>query len=314
MVDNPNIEVIMSTYNGVDYIHQQIESIYFQTLRPSRLLVRDDGSNDGSIELILNLKEIYGSWLHLVQVGSNLGCTSSFDLLLTYTDAPYVAFADQDDIWLPNKLHVCYMKLKALEIINGPSLPLLIHSNLVLVDDSLNSLGITYVERQHLDPYKTLPSEICLTNVVTGCTALFNRALIGQACPIPPEALLHDWWFALVASSFGEIGYIPEPLILYRQHSNNVIGASGLGFHYWISRLISFIVNPSSGGHTISAIHQILAFKNRYGSMISSLPLLLFLRRPSRLIMLYKLRKSGLPSKHGFLRTIALYIWLFRRP
>ena len=66
LVDNPNIDVIMSIYNGVEYIHQQIESIYFQTLRPSRLLVRDDGSNDGSIELILNLKEIYGSWLCLL--------------------------------------------------------------------------------------------------------------------------------------------------------------------------------------------------------------------------------------------------------
>ena len=89
-------------------------------------------------------------------------------------------------------------------------------------------LGSTYVQQQRLDPRRTAPEPLALTNVVTGCTAMVNRALLDQALPIPPEALMHDWWLALVASGFGAIGWLPQLRVLYRQHGGNVLGAQGL--------------------------------------------------------------------------------------
>jgi hypothetical protein len=105
----------------------------------------------------------------------------------------------------------------------------LVHSDLELVDAAGNRLGVRYLQRQRLDPERTAPVDLALTNVVTGCTALCNRALLELALPLPVEALMHDWWLALVASAFGRIGWLPQATVLYRQHGANVLGAQGLG-------------------------------------------------------------------------------------
>ena len=109
MVNNEFIEVVMPTYNGANFVEEQIDSIYRQTLRPSRLLVRDDNSNDGTKEILERLSDSYGPWLYLLPSYSNVGCTSSIDLLLRATTSPYVAFSDQDDVWLPEKLYLLFL-------------------------------------------------------------------------------------------------------------------------------------------------------------------------------------------------------------
>ena len=312
MVTMPLIEVVMPTYNGVFYIEQQIASIYNQTLKPIRLLIRDDFSTDGSLELLYSLSETYGSWLKIFSSDSNLGCTASIDLLLQATTAPYIALADQDDVWLPDKLMHLYSSICEYEATFGSSVPFLAHTDLYLVDENLKSLGTTFMQKQALNSNYTSSDMISLTNIVTGCTVLLNRSHLDIALPIPPSVIIHDWWLALVASFFGKIVYVPCISILYRQHASNLIGASGLGFNYWLSRFIAWLIKPSSGGHTFDAIRQIETFNNRYDTQISHLPTLIRLSRISRLYYLYCLDSSELPRKHGPLRTCALYFWLLR--
>ena len=309
------IEVVLPTYNGAAYLRQQIASIDQQTLRPQRLLLRDDGSSDGTAELLACIKREYGDWLELLPADGNLGCTANVNRLLEATKAAYVALADQDDVWLPHKLEASLALLQQLERSRGDKTPLLVHSDLELVDGEGASLGSTYLQRQRLDPLRTAPEHLVLTNVVTGCTVLLNRALLQKALPIPAEALMHDWWLALVASRIGEIGLLPEPTVRYRQHGTNVLGAQGLGLSYWMQRLRNLFADPSAGGHTRAALRQAELFEQRYGQPLSALPALLQLPRRRRWWALLKLSSEQRPSKHGPLRSLGLYgllAWLPR--
>jgi hypothetical protein len=226
-----------------------------------------------------------------------------------------VALADQDDVWLPHKLEASLALLKQLESFQGEQTSLLVHSDLELVDGDGTLLGCTYLQRQRLDPMLTAPEHLVLTNVVTGCTVLLNRALLKQALPIPAEALMHDWWLALVASRFGEIAFLPDPTVQYRQHGANVLGAQGLGLSYWMRRLQNLVADPSAGGHTRAALQQADCFEQRYGQQLSALPGLLQLPRRRRWLALLNLSSEQRPSKHGPLRSLGLYgllAWLPR--
>ena len=309
------IEVVLPTYNGAAYLKEQVDSIHRQTLRPQRLLVRDDGSTDGTRALLAELQQHYGSWLHWLPAEQNLGCSANVNCLLEASRAPYVALADQDDIWLPEKLAQSLALLQRLEQQHGVQRPLLVHSDLELMAADGRRLGSTYVQHQRLDPRRTAPEPLALTNVVTGCTAMVNRALLDQALPIPPEALMHDWWLALVASRCGAIGWLPQPTVLYRQHGGNVLGAQGLGLTYWITRLRNLLLDPAAGGHTRAALRQAACFEQRYGQALSPLPALMRLPRRRRWLALCRLPAHQRPWKHGPLRSLGLYgllAWLPR--
>ena len=301
------IEVVLPTYNGAAYLEAQLASIHSQTLRPERVLLRDDGSSDGTQALIGQLHQRYGSWLQVLPADGNLGCTANVNRLLQAAKAPYVALADQDDLWLPHKLERSLDLMQQLEARRGTSTPLLVHGDLELVDADGERLGCRYLQRQRLDPQRCAPVDLALTNVVTGCTALLNRALVQKVLPIPPEALMHDWWLALVASAFGQIALVEEPGVLYRQHSSNVLGAQGLGLAYWRQRLKALLADPAAGGHTRAALQQAELFEERYGLPISALPSLLQLRRWRRWQALLRLPAEQRPWKHGPLRTLGLY-------
>ena len=152
MVTKKNIEVVMPTYNGARFVEEQINSIFNQTIRPSRLLVRDDCSTDGTLEILYSLKKSYHSWLDILPSNQNIGCTSSIDLLLRRTSAPYIALSDQDDFWLETKLELCFEEIQRVERDYGIDIPILIHSDLKLVDSRLRDLHINYSSRQLLRP------------------------------------------------------------------------------------------------------------------------------------------------------------------
>ncbi len=309
------IEVVLPTFNGAAYLAEQVASIHQQTLRPQRLLVRDDGSSDGTQALLAELRQHYGSWLHWLPCETNLGCSANVNRLLEATEAPYVALADQDDVWLPHKLEASLALLQQVERRHGIETPMIVHSDLELIDAAGLLLGKTFIQSARLDPLRTDPKNLALTNVVTGCTVLLNRMLLQKALPIPGEAMMHDWWLALVASCFGQIVFLPDPTVLYRQHGGNVLGAKGIGPGYCIKRLQHFSTNPSAGGHTRAAIRQADCFEQRYGHQLSALPALLQLPRRRRWLALLKLSDQQRPSKHGPLRTLGLYgllAWLPR--
>ena len=301
------IEVVLPTYNGVLYLEAQITSIHNQTLRPERVLLRDDGSSDGTQALITELQQRYGTWLQVLPADGNLGCTANVNRLLEATTAPYVALADQDDLWMPEKLEQSHILMQQLEACHG-TIPLLVHSDLELVDLAGRPMGCRYLQRQRLDPQRTQPADLAFTNVVTGCTVLINRALRDRAMPIPQQALMHDWWLAQVASAFGRIELLPHPTVCYRQHGSNLLGAQGLDFAYWRQRFAQLVADPAAGGSMRAVLKQAAVFEERFEEPLSPSLSLFQLRRHKRLQPLLRLSAAQRPSKHGPLRTIGLYL------
>jgi hypothetical protein len=304
------IEVVLPTYNGALYLEAQLVSIHGQTLPPVRVLLRDDGSSDPTQELISKLQQRYGSWLQVLPSDGNLGCTANVNRLLQATTAPYVALADQDDLWLPDKLERSIRLLQRLEQRSGADVPLLVHSDLELVDHEGRRLGSRYWCRQRLDPDRTVLIDLALTNVVTGCTVLLNRPLLNLALPIPPEALVHDWWLALVASARGCIGVLRSPSVLYRQHHANVVGARGTGPLAMLGKLrLAPHRRPAAVLRAVGLQSRLLS--QRLG--ITPHPLVDLLQQPRWWRAWRLLRDAALRRclrKHGPLRTWGLWLVL----
>ncbi len=142
-------------------------------------------------------------------------------------EAPYIAFADQDDLWLPTKLSQSLAAMRRLEQKHPLNTPLLVFTDLTVVDESLRPLHPSLWKHLGIDPTAALNLPRLLgRSVVTGCTMLINHSLLTLARQMPPEATMHDRWIALLAASLGAAAFLPEPTVLYRQHDRNVIGAA----------------------------------------------------------------------------------------
>ena len=308
------IEVVLPTYNGAAFLEAQLASIDAQTLRPQRVIIRDDGSQDGTLALLSQLQKRYGNWLVLLDSRGNLGCVGNINCLLSASRAPYVALADQDDLWHPDKLASSLRLMEWLEASHGNDYPLLVHTDLNLIDTNGHSLGRTYFENQGLKPQRTGLDDLLLTNVVTGCTVLMNRALLHRATPIPAEALMHDWWLALVASATGSISLLADANVLYRQHAGNVVGARGAGLLAMLGRLL----HPSRRGPfqlLPALLSQASVLQKQLGLHAFPVQQVMRQRRLTRMWRLCsesELRRKL--RKHGPLRTWALWLVLCLAP
>lgn len=208
------VVVLLSTYNGERYLEEQLRSLQAQTGVDVTVLVRDDGSSDNTHAILDECsKSGFLSWY----TGPNLRPAKSFlDLLCNAPDADYYAFCDQDDVWLPDKLHRAVQSLRSCD---GEYK--LYFSPAILVDSSLNVIGELPLN------YKFTKGEAVVTNPATGCTMLFNSNLKKLVAMYPPQVLeMHDEWVYKVCLFMnGTIYADKESRIYYRQHGNNVIGA-----------------------------------------------------------------------------------------
>lgn len=217
--------VVMSTYNGERFIDEQIASILEQLPADGWLLVRDDGSSDGTATRV---RAIADPRIQLT-IGENLGFAGSFFALLASVppEADVVMLADQDDVWLPGKIARAGASIAQCE---GPAL---YFSRLQLVDAELNPLGLT-------NGWPRGPSfaNALSENIVTGCTIALNRAALALVLRLGDVRQLrfHDWWIYLVVSAFGTVIADPTPTILYRQHGRNVLGR-GAGWRRYLVNL-----------------------------------------------------------------------------
>jgi rhamnosyltransferase len=215
--------VLLSAYNGARYIARQIESIRAQSFRDWRLLIRDDSSADDTVGIVRRFCATDPRISLLEDSTSNIGPWASFGRLLSraYDEgAEYSLLSDQDDVWLEDKMEQQLSLLRA----SASKRPLLVHSDLILVDENLRRLHASFSEFQrtsydNADPLGTL----LIHNAVVGCTIAMNRPLLELALPIP-DGTLHDWWLAACAAAAGTIQRAAHPTVLYRQHSSNVIG------------------------------------------------------------------------------------------
>ncbi len=223
------IDILLATYNGARFLPEQLASLAAQTHSDWRLLVRDDGSSDGSLEVVRDWARGVSQPVEIIEDGrTGLGASLNFAALLESSDAPYFACCDQDDVWLPEKLEVMLAALQAAEARAGADTPLMAYSDLCVVDGELRPIADSFQQfsrRPRLQPGREL-RQVMMHNVVTGCASLGNAALRQMALPIPPEASMHDWWLAMVAAGLGELVWVPQATILYRQHGGNTLGAN----------------------------------------------------------------------------------------
>lgn len=217
----PSIVVVMSTYNGAEHLVEQLDSVLSQDVGSLSVLVRDDGSTDGTVG-ILEGYERAGS-IELVR-GENLGVVGSFLDLISRApaDADFIALADQDDVWHPDKLS------RALEVLakKDPAVPQLYCAEYMFCDAEMRPQG-----RSHLNRIGVSFPTMLYENMVSGNTTVINRTLAGLVVAAGPEGVYcHDWWLALLATAVGELTFDDFACLEYRRTGSNVspTGAGGL--------------------------------------------------------------------------------------
>lgn len=224
MTNNSKVRILMATYNGDNYLSKQIQSLINQTYLNWELIIRDDGSTDKTCEIIEYFKLKDNRVTLIKDDFGNLRSCQNFSKLMEIplTDAQYIMFCDQDDIWMPYKIEKSLNALKELEDLYGINKNLMIYGTYQMIDE--NDLLLPFKSPNYsINPdLKLLLSQ----NYVYGCTMLINKNLLDISAPIPITAENHDYWIALTASvNNAHIGYINEPLLLYRQHFRNVSGS-----------------------------------------------------------------------------------------
>lgn len=220
-------EVLLATYNGAKYLPPFLDSLLQQSDKDWRLVVRDDGSTDETTAVLQRYRKLFGNRMSIMEDGQkHLGSMRSFERLLAASQADYCLFADQDDIWLPDKIRHARERMLACEAETGADTPTIVYSDLMVTDEQLKVLG-TFWQWVKLRPdLLRTPRQMAVNNYVTGCTMMMNRAAIKVSLPFGAHALVHDAVIGLaVCAAGGRIEDIGVADILYRQHGNNEVGA-----------------------------------------------------------------------------------------
>lgn len=298
------IEILMATYNGESYIAQQIDSILQQTHSNLKLIICDDLSTDSTPSIINQYAAQYPDKIAVIKTEKKLGGNQCFSFLLGHSKAKYIMFSDQDDIWIDNKVERTLNEMHKLESKYGTDTPLLVHTDLIVVDEKLNRIHNSFWAYSKLFPSKTSLNRLLVQNVVTGCTVMINRAAATAAHPFPETIVQHDWWLALVATCLGQIRHISEPLIYYRQHGANSIGAKRFNFiDYW-KRINK--TGPQEENYRIKNKAQALALKARLGSKIEILDKFLTINDLNFMQLIFTCIKYKF-CFHGVLRNLGVF-------
>ncbi|HFI0404901.1 TPA: glycosyltransferase family 2 protein [Streptococcus suis] len=233
------VNILMSTYNGQQFLAEQIRSIQDQTYTDWTLLVRDDGSSDKTREILQDFAS-QDSRIRLIDVEEtkNLGVIKSFHRLVHYEQADYYFFSDQDDVWLPDKLAVSLQEAQSYQT----DQPLMVYMDLTVVDQDLQVMTESMIRSQSHHANTQLVQELT-ENTVTGGVSMINHSL-ASLWTKTEDIIMHDWYLALLASAFGKLVFIDKAGELYRQHADNVLGARTLSkrLKKWIRPHVLFRV------------------------------------------------------------------------
>ena len=219
------ISILLATYNGEKYIKEQIDSLLKQTYQDFKLFISDDSSTDSTYSIIQDYAKKHPNKIFVTQNENNSSSAKlNFFQMMTQHKSDYIMLCDQDDVWLPDKIEKSLHKMKELEKKHGSSTPLLVHTDLTIVDENLNTISSSYFKTEDINLEKKTLNKIIARNITTGCTVIYNRALAERIDTTPKFMIMHDWWLTLAACALGKIDTIHEPTILYRQHADNEIG------------------------------------------------------------------------------------------
>jgi glycosyltransferase involved in cell wall biosynthesis len=211
--NTPTVAVVVATYNGATYLPPQLESIIKQTHKPSQIIIIDDASSDDTVTIAQAFAAAHPEVI-VVQNETRLGYIKNFEKGMLLVNANYVALSDQDDIWMPHKLE------KLLASIGDQ---MLAYSDSELIDSNGHLLHKKMSSIKNQLAYHT-PIMYAIGAWAPGHAMLFKKELIDKAVPFPTH-VTHDFWLGFVATCYSTVVYVNEPLVHYRQHNQNAIGA-----------------------------------------------------------------------------------------
>lgn len=311
------VDILMAVYNGEKYLEEQLASIAEQTYQDWHLIIRDDASTDRSMQIIKAFRDKYPEGK--VEVYKNEPASGSaknnFCKLIQDAKAEYVMFCDQDDVWISDKIEQTLKQMRRQEIKNSSKqVPVLVHSDLYVVDEHLNIISDSMQKYQKL-PKTSSIQRLLIQNYVTGCTMMANRSLMDylKRAEDATAMVMHDYWAALIAMVFGTIVFIPRPLIKYRQHGDNSVGAmNAAGIKYLYIRFKAG--RKQFRERTEATMLQARAFCKVYEYELSKNPYKDLIRAYSELTETTKMHKiefyiSKHVTKYGIIRKIMQFIW-----
>lgn len=307
----PRLDVALATFNGERWLGEFLLSLARQSRRPDRLVVLDDGSSDDSVGKVTDFCGRNGLECVCRVSPRRLGPAGAYSEVLGDCDGDYVALADQDDVWREDKLQILLRKIREAEDHVGAARPVLVFSDYSLMDEKGRTAGGSGLREQGFDPTKGGRfARLLVQNIAAGCTVMANAALMRTALPVPENAIMHDWWLALVASALGRTAYVDQALVRYRQHGGNVVGASPAGWGRALRKLRTSGLADVREGYR-RALRQASALSARYPGRLpaeeaESLAAFLALPRLGPWSRRMRALRAGL-GKDGLLRTLALY-------
>ena len=253
-----NVAILLSTFNGDKYLDEYLHSLNEQDWHDLTVIVRDDGSTDKTLQLLKRNQEISKLPVQILPSAGHLGAAQSYLRLLDVAGEgfDYYAFGDQDDVWHPDKVTRAMNKLKPA----SEKIPCLYCSRVEYVDEKLNHLQWSKI------PRCIGFGNAIVENVATGCTVVINKsARKFILSSLPGKVLMHDWWFYLTVSCFGQIVFDDYSGIKYRQHSSNAIGAATT-FADDLGRRVRRFYRSDGGIFRFS--NQVYAFLDSFGDRI----------------------------------------------
>lgn len=230
----PRVSVVMGLYNGEKFLAEQIESVRAQSLADWELVLSDDASTDGTAALARSFAA-KDARIRCYRHERNVGITENFLGALAAVKGEYVAFSDQDDVWAPRKLERLAGVLSARPDVS------LVYSDMSVCAENLRVTAPSFFTASKIRPRRGDLSRVAiLKNVPPGCSTMFRRDVCRRisaafsdgrfrsenSAPVLDETpFMHDHLAFVTAALSGKIAYVPEPLVLYRQHDFNRIGA-----------------------------------------------------------------------------------------
>jgi len=224
MSSNSDVQILLATYNGEKWLARQLDSLLAQDYSNFEILVRDDGSKDGTIQILQDYIRRHSDRVKLLVADSGTGSAKgNFNELMKSASADYIFWCDHDDIWKENKLSLLLSEIKRLERESGPETPIYVFSDAEVINASDETTHSSYWSYKKINPRysKSLRSSLVFPSIL-GCTSVINKALLKLVVPVPDDVTGHDWWAHLVALCFGRVGYLNKQTIYYRLHGSNV--------------------------------------------------------------------------------------------
>lgn len=304
---NKKIAILVATYNGERFLGELLQSLKNQTFDDWCAYIHDDGSTDKTMYIVKDFASKYPEHFKIVYGASTGNACNNFMFLFNSVEADYYMCCDQDDIWLPQKIEKTYFCMKRIE---DNSLPILVYTDLKIVDSKLNTISESMNVYQNLHASDTSVQHLVVQNTVTGCTMMTNKALRDVLIKTKnlKSVMMHDWWAALIASEFGKIAFLNEATILYRQHEENVVGAKKFSCKSVIKKISSEERKKIHQDYQ-STIRQAVLFSKTYSltekSLIYQYARVKHMNKIQRFKQYYKYNFH----KSSFYRTIGLYIF-----